>query len=154
MVAERHSVPPLIRRLKHTDLDCIMAIELAAYPYPWTRGIFKDCIDVGYDCWGLQGGEGLIGYCVQTHAAGECHLLNLCVAPGHQRRGYGELLLGHSLRLARLHDCTNMFLEVRPSNPAGFALYQKNGFAVVGERRDYYTTDDGKENAIIMRLDL
>ena len=47
-----------------------------------------------------------------------------------------------------------MFLEVRPSNPAGYRLYEKNGFAVIGIRRDYYTSDDGKEDAIIMKLAL
>lgn len=154
VIAELSAVSPLIRRLGHDDLDRIMAIELASYPYPWTRGIFKDCIDVGYDCWGLQGVTGLWGYSVHTHAAGECHLLNLCITPEHQRSGYGGVLLGHVTRLARLQGCNCMFLEVRPSNPAGISLYRKNGFLVVGERRDYYTMKDGKENAIVMRLEL
>ena len=151
MSAELEPIHPLIRRLTDQDLDRVMEIELTAYPYPWTRGIFNDCIRVGYECWGLQAGSELVGYCVQTQAAGECHLLNLCVDPEWQRRGLGSLLLDHSIRLARLLNCKSMFLEVRPSNPAGYRLYEKNGFTVIGVRRDYYTSDEGKEDAIIMK---
>jgi len=66
MIAEPASFHSLLRRLFDGDLDRIMEIELAAYPYPWTRGIFADCIRVGYECWGLQAGDELIGYCIQT----------------------------------------------------------------------------------------
>ena len=136
------------------DLDRLIEIELSAYPYPWTRGIFADCIRVGYDCWGLQLGPDLAGYSIQTHAAGENHLLNLCVAPEFQGQGYGRVMLDHAIRLARLQDCFCIFLEVRPSNPAGIRLYQKNGFEIVGERPDYYRSDEGRENALVMRLEL
>ena len=154
MIADPASFHSLLRRLSDTDLDRIMEIELAAYPYPWTRGIFVDCIRVGYDCWGLQAGDELIGYCIQNHAAGENHLLNLCIAPEWQKQGHGRLLLGHAMRLARMQNCYCVLLEVRPSNPAGIRLYKKNGFVIVGERPDYYRSSKGRESAIVMRLDL
>jgi ribosomal-protein-alanine N-acetyltransferase len=154
MIADPESVYPLIRQLTASDLDRIMEIELASYPYPWTRGIFADCIRVAYDCWGLQLGDKLIGYCIQTNAAGENHLLNLCIAPPWQRQGFASILLDHAVRLARFQRCISMFLEVRPSNPAGIRLYEKNGFVIVGERPDYYRSEQGKENAIVMRLEL
>jgi ribosomal-protein-alanine N-acetyltransferase len=154
MIANPASVHSLLRRLTEGDLDCIMEIELAAYPYPWTRGIFADCIKVGYDCWGLQAGGTLIGYCIQAHAAGENHLLNLCIAPEWQQQGFGSLLLGHAVRLARQQTCFCIFLEVRPSNTVGIQLYEKNGFIIVGERPQYYRSGQGKESAIVMKLDL
>jgi ribosomal-protein-alanine N-acetyltransferase len=154
MIANPAIVHPLIRRLTADDLDRVLEIELTAYPYPWTRGIFADCIRVGYDCWGLQAGSDLIAYCIQSNVAGENHLLNLCVAPAWQRQGLGNLLLDHAVRLACLQGCDNMFLEVRPSNPAGLNLYEKRGFRVVGERLDYYRSHEGREDAIVMRLDL
>jgi ribosomal-protein-alanine N-acetyltransferase len=43
---------------------------------------------------------------------------------------------------------------VRPSNAVGIALYRKRGFELVGRRPDYYSTRDGKEEALVMRLDL
>lgn len=154
MIAEPETIHPLLRRLNEDDLDRIMEIELSAYPHPWTRGIFAECLRVGYECWGLQSGDTLVAYCIQTQAAGESHLLNLCVAPEWQRRGLGSILLGHAIRLARLQNCYCIFLEVRPSNPAGIRLYESNGFVVVGERPDYYRSGEGRENAIVMRLDL
>lgn len=141
----------LVRPLTADDLDRVMEIELQAYPHPWTRGIFADCLRVGYECWGLQAGAVLAGYCVLTHAAGESHLLNLCVAPQWQRRGLGRILLGHCVRLAVSNGCQSMFLEVRPSNDAAFELYRRNGFEVVGERPGYYTAGEGREDAIVMR---
>ena len=70
-----NAVIPLIRRLTADDLERVMAIELAAYPFPWTRGIFDDCIRVGYDCWAVQAGEELIGYCIQTHIVENYNIL-------------------------------------------------------------------------------
>ncbi len=145
---------PLIRQLNADDLDCVVEIEQAAYPFPWTRGIFAGCIRSGYDCTALQAGPRLIAYTIQSHVAGESHLLNLCVAPHWQRRGYGKLMLNHAIHQAGLQRCSTVFLEVRPSNPSGIRLYEQKGFFIVGKRPAYYCAADGREDAIIMRLDI
>lgn len=145
---------PLIRQMNVDDIDCVVEIEQAAYPFPWTRGIFADCIRVGYDCSALQAGPRLIAYIIQSHVAGKSHLLNLCVAPHWQRRGYGKLMLNHAIHQAGLQRCSAVFLEVRPSNPSGIRLYEQKGFFIVGKRPAYYHAADGREDAIIMRLDL
>lgn len=144
----------MVRQLVEDDLDRVMEIELQSYPYPWTRGIFSDCLRVGYECWGLQAGADLAGYCVFNHAAGESHLLNLCVAPQWRKRGLGGILLAHCLRTVTVLGCECMFLEVRPSNPAAYNLYRANGFEVIGERPGYYSAGEGREDAIVMGLDL
>jgi ribosomal-protein-alanine N-acetyltransferase len=154
MSANPQTEHALIRRLVDADLDRLIEIERSAYPYPWSIGIFADCIHVGYDCSGLQLGSNLIGYAIQSQAVGECHLLNLCIAPEWQGSGYGALMLHHSIRLARSQNCSCMFLEVRPSNPVGIALYQGKGFSIVGERVDYYRSDAGRENALVMKMEL
>ena len=145
---------PLIRQMDADDLDCVVAIERAAYPFPWTRGIFADCIRSGYDCFALQAGSELIAYTIQSYVAGENHLLNLCVAPHWQRKGYGKLMLNHAIRQARLQRCSSMFLEVRPSNSSGLRLYVKKGFTIVGKRPGYYRAFGGREDAVIMMLDI
>jgi len=170
MSADAEALHPLIRPLNWGDLDRIMEIELAAYPFPWTRGIFSDCIRVGYDCWGLQLGRQLMAYTVQTDAAGEAHLLNLCVDPGWHRRGFGGILLENAVRIARSRGCDSMYLEVRPSNRAGVALYENRGFQVIGRRPGYYSSRSltpqeageararqmggEREDALVMRLEL
>lgn len=154
MSTEPVAFHPRIRPLAGRDLPRVMEIERAAYPFPWTQTIFEDCMRVGYDCHGLVLGGNLCGYSVQTQAADESHLLNLCVDPAWQHRGYGSVLLEHATRLARSRGCRSMFLEVRPSNLAGIALYRRNGFRIVGRRRAYYRADGGREDAIVMRLEL
>lgn len=154
MSTEPVAFHPQIRALGASDIERVMEIELAAYPFPWTRTIFEDCIRVGYDCHGLFVGSNLCGYSVQAHAADESHLLNLCIDPRWQQRGYGSLMLDHAIRLARSRGCVAMFLEVRPSNRAGIRLYERNGFRVVGTRRGYYRAAAGREDALVMRLEL
>lgn len=153
MSAAPRSMHPVIRPLEHGDLDAIIAIEEAAYPFPWTRGIFSECLRVGYGCLGVFLDGVLCGYVIFNWAAGESHLLNLCVHPDRQGRGLGGLLLSRAIERARVLDCQAMYLEVRPSNPEAASLYERRGFRVVGRRPDYYRSTEGREDAIVMRLD-
>jgi [ribosomal protein S18]-alanine N-acetyltransferase len=137
------------------DLPAVLAIERAAYPYPWTGAIFQDCLRVGYCCWVAEDASGVIGYFVLSVAAQEAHLLNLCITPQLQRQGLGRRLLRQVLRLAREHDARSLFLEVRPSNTAALVLYRGTGFTEIGVRRAYYPADDGgRENAVVLSLSL
>ena len=150
MAANPETLAPLLRRMASRDLDRVIEIEQRAYPHPWTRGIFSDCLRVGYDCWCLQTGREVVGYCVLSHAAGETHLLNLCVRPESQRQGVGEKLLVHLTALARRHDAEIIFLEVRVSNAAARSLYDKMGFNELGTRKDYYPAAGGREDGLIL----
>jgi [ribosomal protein S18]-alanine N-acetyltransferase len=82
------------------------------------------------------------------------HLLNLSVIPERQRGGIGSAMLEHLFDDARRRTIKRMLLEVRPSNVSGRALYRRYGFTVIGHRRDYYPAAQGRENAIVMLLDL
>lgn len=140
-----------LRPMRASDLEAVMRVELSAYPYPWTIGIFEDCLRIGYCCWVAESDEGIVGYAVMSVAAGEAHLLNLCVAPHRQRAGLGRRLLGHVLMLAREHAAETLFLEVRPSNEAALHLYREAGFVEVGTRRSYYPAARGsREDAMVL----
>lgn len=154
MSAEPRSLHPVVRPLRRDDLDAVIDIETAAYPFPWTRGIFAECLRVGYGCYGVSLDGVLAGYVILNWAAGESHLLNLCVAPGRQGQGLGALLLGRAIERAQAAGCGSMILEVRPSNPAAAAMYRRRGFRVIGRRPDYYRAPGGREDAIVMRLEL
>jgi ribosomal-protein-alanine N-acetyltransferase len=143
----------VIRPLEEGDLKAVLEIEEAAYPFPWTRGIFSECLRVGYGCLGVFQNGDLAGYVIFNWGAGESHLLNLCVDPRRQGQGLGSLLLAQAIDRARAMDCHAMYLEVRPSNPEAASLYERRGFRVVGRRPDYYRSAEGREDAIIMRLD-
>ncbi len=136
------------------DVEAVLEIEHAMYDYPWTEGIFKDCLRVGYCCWLLLEDEEIVAYSVLSAAAGESHLLNLCVRKESQRRGYGRQLMEHMLKLAKRHDANVCLLEVRPSNIAAIDLYEKMDFVEVGMRPAYYPAKGGHEDALILAREL
>ena len=154
-VAYRESAPAWrLRALREGDLDAVMAIERRAYPFPWTHGIFRDCLQAGYPAWVLLEDERIIGYGVVSIAAGEAHVLNVCIDPREQGRGHGRRLLRALVRIARGHGAERLFLEVRPSNPNAIALYHDEGFNEIGRRPRYYPAHHGREDAIVMAMEL
>ena len=102
----------------------------------------------------LEAGANLLGYGVLSAAAGEAHILNLCIAPEYQGRGHGRRLLRRMLDLARWHQALQVFLEVRPSNPRAIQLYRDEGFNEIGRRPRYYPARDGREDALVMAIEL
>ena len=136
------------------DLDRVMENEIRAYAFPWTRGIFVDCIKANHECWVLCLHDRIIGHGVLSVAAGDGHLLNVCVRRDEQGYGYGRLLALHMLHRAFKTGATALFLEVRPSNLVAVRLYASFGFKEVGKRKDYYSSHLGHENAQVLVLDL
>jgi len=145
---------PRYRRMTGGDLDRVVAIENSAYPYPWTRGNFRDSLDFGYHCWVMEVAGEIVGYCVVMIAVNEAHLLNLTIAAEWQRHGLGRELLGFLVQLAREFLAHKIYLEVRPSNVAGRKLYAGAGFSEIATRRGYYPAHDGREDAVILELAL
>lgn len=142
------------RPMSEADLPEIMEIERRAYPYPWTIGILRDCLRVGYNCWLYEQNGVIQAYGVMSVAAGEAHVLNLCVRPESQGSGLGRRMLTQLIALARRHGADTLLLEVRPSNLAALKLYQNQGFNEVGTRKNYYPAEQGREDALILALAL
>ena len=111
MVAILKEPYPLLRPMRVEDLDQVVAIEIGAYEFPWTLGIFRDCLRAGYNCWVLAQSVEVIGYGVLTVAAGEAHILNVCVAQDQQSRGHGRHLMQRLVDLARWHHAERVFLD-------------------------------------------
>ena len=145
---------PQYRSMSAEDLDCVMAIENEVYTQPWTRGNFCDSLAAGYHCRIMELAGEIAGYSVLAAGAGEAHLLNLSIAAQWQRRGLGRELLRFMIELAREVCAHKIYLEVRPSNLAGRRLYAAAGFAEIATRRDYYSGQGGREDAVVMELEL
>lgn len=143
-----------LRPMREADLDAVHALEVRAYEFPWSLGTFRDCLRANYSCWVLQHDERLIGYFLLSIAAGEAHVLNICVDPKLQGQGLGRVMMGNLLKLARQHRAERIFLEVRPSNPPAIHLYESLGFNEIGRRPRYYPSRDGREDAIVMAMEL
>jgi ribosomal-protein-alanine N-acetyltransferase len=145
---------PRLVRMQDGDLSEVMAIESSIYTHPWTRGNFGDSLRAGYQCWTWRLGSELLGYFVLLVAAGEGHLLNLSVAAAHQRAGHGSEILKEAMHLARNRGAQRIFLEVRPSNLAAKALYGRFGFREISVRPGYYPAHEGREDALVLTLEL
>jgi len=143
--------PPVhVRAMCHEDLSLVSDIERRSYDFPWSHGVFRDCLLAGYQCVVLDREDRVAGYAILSIAAGEAHILNLCVDPAHRAHGYGEQLLDEILGRARAAEVQEIFLEVRPSNKTAIALYRKRGFHQVADRPQYYQSQEGREDAAVL----
>lgn len=151
MTEDLHFAPLSVR-----DLDAVMAIEHACHTHPWTAGNFADSIaHEAYACTGLFFGGSLLGYSIVCQGYEEAHLLNICVAPAYRGQRFGVLLLQQLLVWMRQHALLTLWLEVRVSNARAQQLYRHFGMRQVGQRKNYYQTQDGgREDALLMRYDL
>jgi ribosomal-protein-alanine N-acetyltransferase len=141
-----------IRTMIESDVAAVGVIERAAYQFPWSDGIFRDCLRVGYVCRVVCSGPSVIAYGVMSIGAGEAHILNLCIDASYRCRGVGKQLLAYLVERARTAGMAEAFLEVRPSNTAAIRLYQSLGFEQVGIRRGYYQAVGGREDAAVLKL--
>lgn len=138
-----------------SHLPQVVEIERRAYPFPWSDGIFRDCLKAGYSGWILSDEHGAIsGYALLSMAVDEAHVLNLCIDPAAQRQGLGRMLLLHLIKLAQAANATIVLLEVRKSNKAAIQLYESHGFQRLGLRKGYYPAHEGREDALVLGFDI
>jgi ribosomal-protein-alanine N-acetyltransferase len=142
------------RAMTASDIPGVGAVERASYQFPWSEGIFRDCLRVGYLCRVAEQDGEVVAYGIVAMGAGEAHVLNLCVAERVRGRGIGRRMLMLLIERSVQATVQDVFLEVRPSNLHAIALYQSFGFIEVGRRRDYYQAVGGREDALVLKLSL
>ena len=146
--------PASIRAMTAADVSQVARNDAAGYEFPWSERIFADCLDAGYQSLVLEDGSGLIGHGIIAVAAGEAHVLNLCVVPAARRRGHARRLLGEMLQRAAGAGARRVFLEVRASNIGALALYWRIGMRIIGRRDGYYPAAGGREDGLVLTLDM
>ncbi|MFC4158765.1 ribosomal protein S18-alanine N-acetyltransferase [Chitinimonas lacunae] len=139
-----------IRPLTRHDLASVAAIEAAVQASPWKDSQFATSLDDGHRGWVAVEGEEVLGFAIVMQVLDEASLLNLGVAAAHQRRGIGRRLVEFVIEDATENGAAVMQLEVRISNQAAKSLYRRLGFIEVGQRRGYYRTAQGREDALLM----
>jgi len=154
MIAPLAQPPVTVRDMNHDDLSMVSDIERRSYEFPWSHGVFRDCLLAGYQCLTLVRESRVVGYAILSIAGGEAHILNLCIDCEFRSVGYGERLLDELLYRARSASVKEMFLEVRPSNATALALYHKKGFHQIAARPAYYQANDGREDAAVLAKNL
>lgn len=135
-------------------IPAVLEIELAAYQFPWTEGLLRDCLKSNYHFYAMFRQEEIIAYGIMSCVVNEAHLLNLCVRPDCQRQGIGGQMLNHLQDIAHQEKSHTIFLEVRQSNLDAKYLYENNGFNRLGDRKGYYPGETGREDATIYAKEL
>ncbi len=142
-----------LRKMTVSDLPAVLAIERKNYQFPWEEDIFTDCFKAGYSCWVCEELDTILGYSLLSIAVGEAHILNISVDPNEQKQGIGRKMLENLIAVAKGRAET-VFLEVRPTNTVAIALYESMGFNEIGIRKGYYPAENGREDAIMLALQL
>lgn len=138
------------RAMTSADLEAVAAVTHRSDPYGWTLRNFADAIAAGNSLTVLTLDGVVAGIAAVMHVINECELLEIAVDPQHQGKGLGKALLHEAVGLARRNGAARMFLEVRVSNDRARKMYTSFGFAQTGRRKNYYPTDTGREDAILM----
>ena len=150
MVSTLESSHPYLRPMQESDLPQVAEIEKATFPSPWPLSSFRQCLEFGYCCRVLAQGSLVQAYSIMAVEVDNAHILNLCVMPEFRQQGEGRRMLDHLLELARAAHVKDIFLEVRVSNHPAVHLYQSADFVQIGIREDYYPSEKGREDALIL----
>ena len=143
----------MIVRLAHpSDSATLAALDAQCNPSPWSEKQFAACIGHANETVLLaEQGKELAGLIVWQTVLNEAELHLIDTAPARRRQGVASLLLAHMLKQSAAKNIRRIFLEVRSSNRAAFALYQQHGFIPSGSRPGYYPRPDGsREDALPM----
>lgn len=140
------------RPMTLADVPAVVGVERSSYQFPWSEGVFRDCIRVGYVCRVVEWASEVAGYGIMSYGAGEAHILNVCIRHDLRGAGVGRRLMDFLLERARAAQMQDVFLEVRPSNPTAIRLYEHLGFTRVGVRKGYYQAVGGREDAWVYKL--
>lgn len=153
--AARPRPEPQIRPARRRDLDAVLGIEREHFTVPWNREYLaaelRNRLAHFFVACAGEGGE-VAGYLLFWRLAGEIELHRIAVAPARLRRGIASRLLDRLLEAGRAWGCERVVLEVRASNRAAIAFYERRGFSLAGRRRGYYSRPD--EDALVYALSL
>ncbi len=150
-----HDTTVSIRPMTPRDVSVATQIAKTVMPYSWSKAVFQDCLHGDYQAWVMMQGpldiaNAVLGFIVSLVQVGEGQILNIALRERGQGKGFGRQLVQHALSHMQQQAVKRVFLEVRDSNHEAIAFYQSLDFQAVGRRRDYYRTDEGREDAIVM----
>lgn len=139
----------MIRLMQASDLNAVSKIENLVQSHPWSVNQFSESIS-SHLATVIEQDQQVVGFCILQPVLDEANLLLMAIDPSQQGKGLGFQLLDQSITLLK-NDPVQIFLEVRESNKAAIALYEKSEFHQIDLRKNYYPKPEGgREHAIIM----
>ncbi len=144
-----------LRDMQYSDIAAVAKLEQSATEFPWSVKNFEDSLKANHKAWVfLNDAQQIYAFTIVQKVVDEAHLLNICVAPNAQGNGFGRQILEHVINYANTVSSVLIVLEVRSSNKRAQNLYMRAGFNEMSIRKGYYPAKDGREDAVLMGLDL
>lgn len=138
-----------IYNMTEEDVPFIAQVEKECFSEPWSEKAIRDELNNESALFFVAKKEGsFLGYIGMHTVVDECYIANIAVMSACRRQGVGDVLLKHGENAAKQRGCSFISLEVRVSNLAAKSLYEKHGYTVQGERKNFYR--EPTENALIM----
>ena len=132
----------------------VLNIEAASNLTPWSKKIFQKILENRSISFVIRSNESVVAFCIANKVLDECHLQNIAVIEEFRGKGIGTFMLNILFKRAKLSDLDTVLLEVRESNEIARKFYRDNGFKELSVRKNYYKAENGRENAVIMRLEV
>jgi [ribosomal protein S18]-alanine N-acetyltransferase len=138
----------IVRGMIRSDVPAMLSI-LCESPETsmWSENSLRESCG-SESAWVAERGKCVVGFLIGRAAADEFEILNLAVAKAYRRNGIGSRLLESALNWFRTAETQRAYLEVRASNEAAIALYERHGFSACGRRARYY--QHPVEDAIVL----
>ena len=147
-MSQNYTLVPMDR----SHLSGVAELERMCFTTPWTEAMLEEELYNDTVSFIVAEGEdgSVLGYAGLHAVLDEGYIDNVAVRPDCRRQGIADRLLDVFCRFGAA-NLSFLTLEVRPSNTAAVALYEKHGFAEAGRRRDYY--ENPKEDALLLTRD-
>lgn len=143
----------MILPMNESHVSAVAELEKLCFSAPWSERSIAAELKSQWSLWLVEEREGVaIAYVGSQSCPPEADVMNVAVSPAYRRQGIGEGLMVALMEALREREIESLTLEVRASNEAAIALYDRLGFQQVGRRPNYYT--DPREDALIMRKEL
>lgn len=136
------------------NYDAAFKLQTLCHAFPWSRGQFADCLTPPYFAEQLVLDDMVIGYYVGLKVSVECTLMDIGIHQDYRGKGFGCAVVKRFLRACNRQQAAEAWLEVRCSNSTAIHLYRQLGFEDIEVRKAYYPAAEGREDAIIMKLEL
>lgn len=142
--------------LTRPDIEQILEIEEISFNEPWSLMLFleelicKDALDYVVKTYETKETETVTAYICSRITGSEMSILRIAVSKKWRGIGIASWLLNKLFEIAIIKGVTSVFLEVKSSNSAALALYNKAGFIHIGKRRNYYT-ETGEDALVLLK---
>ncbi|XOV78488.1 MAG: ribosomal protein S18-alanine N-acetyltransferase [Aestuariibacter sp.] len=141
-------------KIDEANYSSAFQLQRQCHAFPWSENMFKDCLTPPYFAEQLLMDDQVTGYYVGLLVSVEATLMDIGIDESMRGNGLGKLLLQRFLRECNAKQAQEAWLEVRQSNAAAIKMYQDFDFQLIETRKDYYPAEGGKEDALIMKLEL